>query len=44
MNLKEKYFSRYSKYLELMMEYLTNFFKRTQPLADFSIVEKQNSK
>jgi splicing factor 3A subunit 3 len=40
-NLKEKNFNRYKKYLNNVSVYLTDFFKRTQPLQDFSVVENQ---
>lgn len=40
-NLKQKEYRKYRRYLDALIEYLSDFFRRTQPLADFSIVEKQ---
>ena len=40
-NIKEKEYRKYRRYLDALMGYLSDFFTRTQPLADFSIVEKQ---
>lgn len=41
MNLKQKEHRKYRRYLDALIEYLSEFFRRTQPLADYSIVEKQ---
>lgn len=40
-NLKQRLLRPYRRYLNNLVEYLTEFFKKTQPLADFEIVEKQ---
>ena len=39
--VKEKEYRKYRRYLDALMNYLSDFFMRTQPLADFAIVEKQ---
>lgn len=44
MNLKQKEYRKYRRYLDEIIDYLSDFFKRAQPLADYSIVEKQISK
>ena len=43
-NLKERYYSPYMEYLTELLDYLIEFFKKSQPLTDFGIVEKQSSK
>lgn len=40
-NLKEKNFNKYKKYQNNQNVYQSDFFKRTQPLQDFSMVENQ---
>jgi splicing factor 3A subunit 3 len=44
LNLKEKGYNPYKKYLENLMGYLGDFFHRTHVLADFKLVERQISK
>ena len=39
--IKEKEVRKYRRYLKNLIEYLRDFFKRTQPLTDYSIVEAQ---
>lgn len=40
-NLKQRLLRPYRRYLNHLANYLGEFFKKTQPLADFEIVEKQ---
>jgi hypothetical protein len=40
--LKEKEYKKYKRYLRNLADYLRDFFKRTQPLTDFSQVESQH--
>jgi len=40
-SLKEKEYKKYKRYLKNLVEYLRDFFRRTQPLTDFNIIEKQ---
>lgn len=39
-SLKEKELKKYKRYLTNLRDYLRDFFKRTQPLTDFSVVEQ----
>lgn len=41
--LKEKEYKHFKKYLAHLSEYLTDFFKRVQPLTDFNVVDMQIS-
>jgi len=38
---KDKEFAKYKRYLKNVAEYLKDFFCRTQPLTDFSVIEAQ---
>ena len=40
--LKDKEYKKYKRYLKNLADYLKEFFKRTQPLTDFNIIELQN--
>lgn len=41
--LKEKEYKQFKKYLAHLSEYLTDFFRRVQPLTDFNVVDMQIS-
>ena len=41
-SLKDKEYPKYKRYLKNVAEYLKDFFQRTQPLTDFSVIEAQN--
>jgi splicing factor 3A subunit 3 len=40
-NVKEREYRKYRRYLDSLQMYLSDFFRRAQPLAEFGIVEKQ---
>jgi len=43
-HLKDKEYKKYKRYLKNVVEYLKDFFKRTQPLTDFNVIDIQTSK
>mmetsp|Transcript_62554 Transcript_62554/g.72761 ORF Transcript_62554/g.72761 Transcript_62554/m.72761 type:complete len:506 (-) Transcript_62554:135-1652(-) len=40
-SLKDKEYKKYKRYLKNLADYLKEFYKRTQPLTDFNIIELQ---
>jgi len=40
-HLKDKEYKKYKRYLKNVVEYLKDFFKRTQPLTDFNVIDIQ---